>query len=139
MKLLQLTVSLLAMMSSVQCERDSGQRIPVGVYEEPSGQERVVAKEKTLEVGVRLVGGDGRQGEIVRNEYRYRVLTTGEILMSGTSSDAVFGEGVLRFQWSWDGTRIIRKRVEPVRDKEGNVVATKPGPPVVFASKAQEH
>lgn len=134
MKLLCIAVSFLGLASLVQCVHDSGQRIPPGIYEEPSGQERVIAKDKTLEFEVRLVGGM-HQGEVTNDEFSYEVLTTAEIHVISSSSGAAFMEGVVRYHWSWDGNQIIRERIEPSRDEKGNVIATKLGPPMIFARR----
>jgi hypothetical protein len=137
MKLLCATLVVVVATILPNCGLDSRQRIPVGVYEEPSGQERVTSKGETLEFQVRLIGGQ-HEGKIGTNDYSYQVLRTGEIHVISSSSGAVFMEGILPYEWFWDGNQIIRKRVEPSRDERGNM-ATKLGPPVIFARKTQEH
>ena len=137
MKVLCAALPLLLAGSMVECERGSGQRIPVGVYEELFGQERITVNDKTLQFEIRLLGGR-HQNEIMKGEYDYEVLTSGQIHVSSTSSDPVFTEGVYLYHWFWDGKEIIRKLLEPSRDERGNI-ATKLGPPVAFICKASRN
>lgn len=127
------TLWLIAASSLIQCERDSGEKIPVGVYEEPSRQERVTAKGRTLRFRVRMVMGR-HQGEIFDGEYTYQLLTNGRINVRSSSSDPVFLDGVYLYDWFWDGKQIIRRNIESTRDEHGNL-DTKLGPPVTFAPK----
>src|SRR6266404_6194835 len=138
MKLLCTALSFIIVALLPNCGLDSGQRIPAGVYEEPSGQERVVSKDEKLQFEVRLVGGQ-YEGKIGTNDYSYQVLRTGEIHVISSSSGAVFMQGILPYEWFWDGKQIIRQRTEAAHDENNNLVGTKPlGPPTIFALKAPQ-
>jgi hypothetical protein len=109
MKFLAIVGYLIAATSLVQCERDSGQTLPPGVYEEPTKVEKVTAAGQTLQFEVRMVRGRD-QGKIFEGEYTYQLLTNGRINVRSSSSDSVFLEGIYLYDWSWDGKSIVRKK-----------------------------
>jgi hypothetical protein len=137
MKVLCAVLSFILSNSLVECQHESGRRIPAGVYEESSGQEKVTVKDKTLLFHVRAQGGP-RPGEILEAEYSYELLTDGRIHVSSASSDVEFIEGIMPYHWFWNGNEIIRKAVELTRDKNGNM-ATTLGPPVPFVRRDSQN
>jgi hypothetical protein len=99
-----------------QCIRQTEERIPDGVYQEPSKIEalRVTAKEIAFHINL----PKGRQPGMVDRSYEYSLMSNREIHVFASSNDEVFVFGILAYKWIWDGTNIVRK----ARDKDEQVV-----------------
>ncbi len=81
----------------------SDQRIPDGVYANPSGEQTVTVSADQVRFHVTLIGS--RAGQVFERDYAYALSATGEVVPRPVRSiDGVFGIGTFRFVW--DGQRI---------------------------------
>src|SRR5688500_2117711 len=112
MKSLCMPLALLLLASTPRCIRDSGRKIPDGVYREPSKIEALTVQGDRIEFQIRVL--NERLPGIATREYRYKVLTNDELRFRASSNDTVFVEGVLRYGWLWDGKNIVRKKYKSV-------------------------
>lgn len=104
-----LVAALLSSTFLTGCVRDSGQKITEGVYDEPAKVEAVTVKGQDMTLQLNATKGP-RLG-IVTRTYRYRVLTNHELRFDVSSNDPFFVFEVLKYDWIWDGTNIIRKDI----------------------------
>ena len=131
MKSFCVLICVVALGSTSSCPRDSGKRIPNGVYREPSKIEAVEVNDTEMKFHIRLL--NSLLPGIFTRVYTYELLTTGQISFQGSSNDVVFLEGVTKYTWLWDGKRIVRVRVKFFFDEHGNP-QKETGPRVIFAS-----
>lgn len=99
---------LIVLASSSRCVHKSTEKIPEGVYQEPSKIERLDVGSEEIVFHLILPRGL-HPGTLVDRKCEYSLLTSNELRIWGSSNDEAFVFGVLHYTWSWDGTNIVRK------------------------------
>ena len=94
----------------------SAPRMPIGIYHEASRIESIKVGQKRLAFTIHVTGFDP-QKVFTREYYEYTINSLGEIRIYGSSNDVVFLDGIMNYDWFWDGKNIIRED-----RKTGNVV-----------------
>ncbi len=108
MKHFSMAVCLVVLASTTSCRHGSGKRISNGVYREPSGIESLAVNEEKIEFHIRIPN-EQLPGVFTRT-YTYGFETDTAFYVNGSSNDPVLVEGILRYNWFWDGTNILRKK-----------------------------
>jgi hypothetical protein len=113
MRALHTTLWLVALIPLSSCVRHSkiDERIPNGVYRDLFKTESLTVRDGEIEVKIRIP--NPRFPGLFERTYRYGIERRSNIYFRGSSNDPVLVEGILSYDWIWDGKNIKRLYRKP--------------------------